>query len=219
MNTIDLESLTPEQMRANGWVRIAPSHWQKKLGPGRLENFYSEPRGPKAGSRNSPPAGTIQKVVLTRTGYKTIRNILREYEDGWELMMPLMVSRDGDTLTVHEAVNPYGSGHMGYRTETSTQVRMDAGYALEDYRQENGIDHRAGGFLHTHPYDGNTTPSGADEHVLKANTRKELGGICLGIISAPVIRGTDTDWMENMSAYIAADGREHVYPVAIEAEG
>jgi hypothetical protein len=27
-----------------------------------------------------------------------------------------------------------------------------------------------------------------------------------------------TDWMENVAAYVAADGREHVYPVALYPE-
>jgi hypothetical protein len=218
-NQKDLSELTETELKSDGW-RFTGSkgepRWEKEIGPGHTSYFYGMPTGRKRNTSTSS-TGTIQRVVLTRIGYKTIRNILREYEDGWELMVPLMVSRDGDTLTVHEGVNGYGSD-MGYRTETSTQVRMDAGYALEQYRQENGIDHRLCGFLHTHPYGGNTTASGADEAVLKANTRKELGGICLGIISAPVIRGVETDWIENIAAYIAADGREHVYPVTIYPE-
>jgi hypothetical protein len=95
------------------------------------------------------------------------------------------------------------------------ESRDGAGIAAERYRQENGIDSWYLGFAHTHPEDGNVLPSEADTFALRARTRTELGGIAVGLITARVVRGTSTDWMERMQGHIAQTGRTDLYPVAV----
>lgn len=223
-NQKDIDDYTSrEEMEADGWKFIGTQNsprWERKSAPGKTEYFGRNPDGfyrHLNGRKQANGSGSIQKIIISPMALRALVSVFNRNEDGYELFSPLLCSRDGNEVTIHDAIDPYSAGASLYRTESSSEVRDGAGFAAEEYRVDNGLPWIYAGLAHTHPEGSNPVPSEADEIVLTSRTRKSLGDAFIGIICVPELRGVSMDWTSNLRAYAAehVNGRSRVAPVPI----
>jgi proteasome lid subunit RPN8/RPN11 len=218
MTTIDLETLTEQEMREAGWRQLgtrAEPHWQRVKGKG-VENFFGTPRGrrskPSASATTSP---RVTDVVITRSGWQTILSVMGQFQDDRETGGCLLCSREGNTIYVHETTWP---GIDDHRTVDEMQVKDGAGFALEEARQSMGVNWIYAGLIHSHPR-GTTLPSKADEIAFAARARQALGDTFTGLIVVP----RDHEFgrtFDDIAAYVCQriNGRHQTVPVRLTIE-
>jgi hypothetical protein len=218
MTTIDLATLTEQEMKEAGWVQLGTRkdpHWQRRKGKG-VENYFNNVGRRSTTSSTAAGSQRVSNVVITATGWRTIQSVLNQYEDSeTETGGCLLCSRDGDTIYVHEMSWP----HVGdYRTVDAMQVRDGAGFAMEEARQNMGIEWVYGGLLHTHPR-GGTTPSIQDELAFSVRARKSLGDTFTALIVAPRDHEFGRSY-DQIGAYVCQkiNGQHRTVPVGLTIE-
>ena len=155
-------------------------------------------------------AGPVNRVVITRECWRDMMTALNNWWDSRETGAAMLASRDGDTVTLHAAAQPY-IGDV--RNVDAMSVKDGAGYAMEEARAHLGQVY--GAHWHSHSPGGKAIPSEPDSFAYGLRVREELGNLFVGVITVP---SEDGSRFEDVKAYLFDGKRTTPVNLEIRAE-
>jgi len=212
----DLAILSEEEMRQEGWTKLAPDHWQKRHGPYKIENYWGRV-GQKPRGNSSTVSATLEKVIFTSRCWEAVINELTREWNGFETAVPILGERVDNYIVLHDAVPSTAPGDI--RGERFMQLKDSAAERAEEYRLSNGWRHHYCASIHSHPVGSTTMYSDADSFAWGVRARKEVGGLFIGGVIVPLEGGSFRP--ENLRTYLtvpSAGEKERTAPISFEIE-
>jgi hypothetical protein len=209
MTTIDLETLTEEEMRKAGWTKLGTRqdpHWTRKTERGE-EHYYGQ-----VGRRSTTTAtATVSRVVMSRLAYDGIRTIIDNSFDGREVGSLGICELRGNEIHLIEAAP---DGLDDDRWNDAMRLYDSRAHMMEEYRLSQGIPHYASWAWHVHP-EGSARMSDADIFAFSVRARDN---VCHGYFVAIILaRSQGSEGFDITECYLVSkDGRWRSVPIVLD---